>query len=120
MPNVCPCQRGLHVNVLVCYRGLRANVLVCHLGLRVNVTVCQRAKIVQTPYFYIPTCQTCHEARQCFNLACQCAKWCASFSIWCTNVPKVCQSFKHSCYEMLKEISILYHYMKNSTLYLVS
>ena len=32
---------------------------------------------------------------------------------------KACQFFKHS-YEMLKEISILYYYIKNSTLYLLS
>ena len=93
--------------------------------------MCKRACV--PPWFTcqsncVPTCQkcanslflhtnmpTCHEACQCFNLACQCAKWCANFSTWCTNVPKVCQSFKHSCYEMLKEISILYHYIKNST-----
>ena len=44
---------------------------------------------------YVPTCQP---ACQFFNLA------------W--------QFFRHSFYEILREISILYGYIKNSTLYL--
>ena len=43
----------------------------------------------------MPTCQT---ACRFFNLACQSAK--------------ECQFFKHSSYEMLREISILYYYIK--------
>ena len=58
----------------------------------------------------------------------------ASFSTWCTNVPdnvliyqlgvpsyhKAGHYFKHSSYGILKEISILNYYTKNSTLYLIS
>ena len=53
--------------------------------------------------FGMPTCQTvCHF----FNLACQRGQ-------------RACQFFKHSSYEMLREISILYYYIKNSTLYIL-
>ena len=46
---------------------------------------CQRAKSVSNSYFYL---STCHKAGQCFNLACQRAKRCATFSTWRANVPK--------------------------------
>ena len=37
----------------------------------------------------VPTnASTCYTACQCFNLACQRAKWGANFSTWCANVPK--------------------------------
>ena len=44
----------------------------------------------QLPYFYVPTCH------------------------------KACYFFKHSSYEMLKEISILYYFIKNPILHLIS
>ena len=46
---------------------------------------CQRAKNMPASHFYVPTC---HTACQCFNLACQRAKWRANFSTWRVNVPK--------------------------------
>ena len=86
---------------------------------------------------------TCQHANKCanvpkvcqlFNLASQRAKTLLIFYTWGANVPngmpifhfgmltpqKACQIFKHSSYEMLREISILYYYIKNSTLYLIS
>ena len=59
---------------------------------------------------------------------------CANFSTWHAKVAndmpifyfcvptcqKVCQFFKHSSYEMLREISLLYYFIKNSALYLMS
>ena len=41
------------------------------------------------------------------------------FQLGVKTCQKACQFFKHS-YEMLKEISILYYYIKSSTLYLLS
>ena len=83
------------------------------------MTTCLRASVV-----YVPTCQkranfsflrvnvpinlpTCHTACQFFNLECQRAKRGANFS----NIPLT------KCYILL---SILFYYIKNSTLYLTS
>ena len=53
---------------------------------------------------YVPTCQTC-----------------PNFLFLRANVPKVCQMcVKFSNIEILRGISILYYYIKNSTLYLIS
>ena len=62
---------------------------------------------------------TCHKACQCFNLVCQHGKWRANFSTCRANVPNCVplQYFKHSSFEMLREISILYYYIKKSTFY---
>ena len=66
--------------------------------------MCQRDKSVSTSHFYVPTCHTaCHF----FILACQRANKGAKF-------------FKHFCYQVLRKISILYYYIKNSTFYSIS
>ena len=85
---------------------------------------CQRAKSVPSSHFYVPKCQkTCQRAIRSANV-----------STWHVNVPngvavfqlgvptcrRARQFFKHSSYEMLKEISIIYYYIKHSTLYLIS
>ena len=62
---------------------------------------------------------TCHTVRQCFKLACQRVKRGANFSTHRVNVPNVCQFFEYSSYEIFGEISILYYYIKDSTLYLL-
>ena len=78
---------------------------------------CQRVKSVPSSHFYVPTC---HKARQCFNLACQRAKRRATFSIWHVNVPNGVPLFQTFLLRNAKKICILYYYMKNSTLYLIS
>ena len=83
----------------------------------VYVPTCECAKSMPTFHFYMPTYQkTCHKMCQYFNLACQYAKRHANFSTWHASV----SIFKHSSDEMLREISILYYYIKSSTLYLIS
>ena len=101
-----------------CQRGLLANVLVCQRGLRANVPSCQRAKSLPTSHFYVPIdvpygmpvfqagVPACQTVCQFFNLACQRDK----------SVP----IFQNSSYEMLREISMIYYYIKNSTFYLIS
>ena len=106
---------------------LRVCYIACHTCLRANVVyvpTCLRASMV-----HVPTCQkhanfsflranvpvnvpTCHTACQCFNLACQRAKWRANFSTWHANVSKGVPTFRRSSYKMLSEISILYYYIK--------
>ena len=104
VPCVPACQCGLRANVLAWQRGLRANMLACLRGLHVNVQkasqllifTCQCANKRASVLCGVPTCQ---KACQFFNLA--------------------CQFLKHSSYEMLREISMLYYYIKSFTLYLL-
>ena len=42
------------------------------------------------------------------------------FQLGVPTCQKACQFFKHSSYEMLIEISILYYYIENSTFYFIS
>ena len=65
---------------------------------------CQQDKSVPTSHFYVPSC---HMACHFFILACQRANKSAKF-------------FKHFCYQVLRKISILYYYIKNSTFYSIS
>ena len=92
----------------------RCQVLACQRGLR--------AKSVPGSHFYVPTCQkTCQRAIRLANV-----------STWHANVPndvpifqlclptcqRACQLFKHSYYELLREISILFktlHYTRYYT-----
>ena len=83
----------------MCQRGLRANVLACQRGLRTNV-----AKACQLLIF---TFQRVIPLAIFFILACQRANKGAKF-------------FKHFCYQVLRKISILYYYIKNSTFYSIS
>ena len=83
----------------MCQRGLRANVLACQRGLRTNV-----AKACQLLIF---TFQRVIQLAIFFILACQRANKGAKF-------------FKHFCYQVLRKISILYYYIKNSTFYSIS
>ena len=78
----------------MCQRGLRANVLACQRGLRANV-----AKACQLLIF---TFQRVIRLAIFFILGCQRANKGAKF-------------FKHFCYQVLRKISILYYYIKNST-----
>ena len=75
---------------------LLANVLACQRGLHANVLACQRAKSVSTSHF-LP------------------ASVLSGLSIFQIGVPtclRACQFFKHSSYEMIREISILYCYIE--------
>ena len=97
----------------------------------VYVPTCLRASVV-----YVPTCLHAKVPKTCqvLTFMCQRATRCGNVSTWHANVPngvpvfqlgvptcqRACQFFKHSSYEMLREISILYYYIKNSTLYLIS
>ena len=79
----------------------------------------QRAKRVQASHFYVPTSQYVPKVCQLFNLACQRAKGVPMFQLGPSTYETACQFFKHSSYKMLREISILYYYIKNSILYLI-
>ena len=79
--------------------------------------MCLHAKSVPSSHFYV---STCHKACQCFNLACQCAKRCATFSSWHANMPKSVPVFQTFLLRNAKGNSILYYYIKSSTLYLIS
>ena len=108
---------------IACHAYLRANVLAGQRGLRANVPGCQRVKSAKFSFLRanVPkNVPACHKACQCFNLACQRAKQRANFHLGVPTCQRACQLFKHSSYEVLREISILYYYIKNSTLYLIS
>ena len=89
---------------------------VCQRGLRANVSACQRTKSVPTSHFF-----------------CQRTIRCSNASIWCSNVlngmptfqlgvptcQRGCKFFKHSSYQMLREIDVLYFYVKNYPLCLI-
>ena len=101
VPCVPACQSGLRANVLSHQRALRANVFAYPRGLRVNMP--KRANFLFLRPNIPINVPKCHKACQCFNLRCQHDK----------------QFFKHSSYEILREISILYYYIKTSTLYFI-
>ena len=109
---------------IACHAYLRANVLAGQRGLRANVPGCQRVKSVPSSHFYVPTCQkTCQRAIRRANVSTWHTNVLNSVPIFHFGVPtcqRACQFFKHSSYEVLREISILYYYIKNSTLYLIS
>ena len=75
---------------------------------------CQRTKNVSTSHFFVPTC----------HKVCQFSTWRLNLSAWHANVPKGVRIFKHSSYEMLREIFILYYYTLSQfyiiPLYLIS
>ena len=106
----------------------------------VYVPACLRARVVYVPtclhasMVYMSTCQkrasfsflranvainvpTYYTACQCFNLACQRANDVPIFQLGVPTCQKACQFYRHSSYEMLSEISILYYYIKNYTFY---
>ena len=56
----------------------------------------------------------------CFNLVCHIQNGMIIFLFGMSTCQKVCQFFKYSSYEMLREISIFYSYIKNSMLHLIS
>ena len=113
VPCVPVCQRGLRANVPACQCGLRANVPEYQRGLRVSVLVCQRGLRANIP-----------KACKLHIFTCQRAIRCANVSTWHASVPedvailqfdvatcqKGCTFFEHSSYEMIREISIHYHY----------
>ena len=102
-----------------CQTGLRASMLAYQRGLRANVPACQRAKSVPASHFYVPTCQ-CAIRRA--NVLTWRAKVPNDVPIFQLGVPasqKVCQFSRHSSYEMLSEISILYYYIKHFTFYYI-
>ena len=82
--NIPSCQRGLRANVLACQCGLCANVYVSNCT---NFT-CQRAKKRANVKYGVSM----------FKLGVPTAKRHANFSTWCANV--------------LREISLLYYYIK--------
>ena len=96
----------------------------CERACVVYVPTCLRAKSVPSFHFYMPTWQiTCQRAIRCANVSTCHANVPNGVPIFQLGMPtcqRVCQFFKHSSYEMLREISILYYYIKNSTLYLIS
>ena len=73
----------------------------------------KRANFSFLPAIVPKNVRTCNKACQCFNLAYQSANSAPTCQ-------RACQVFKHSSYERLREISMLYYYKKNSTLYLTS
>ena len=115
------CQRACVPAWFTCQRACLPAWFMCQ---RACVPAYQRAKSVPTSYFYVSTCQkTCQRAIRHTNVSTWCANVANGVQIFQLGVPtcqRACQFFKHSSYEMLREISILYYYIKNSTLYLIS
>ena len=72
----------------------------------------------------VPTCQkACQHAIRRANVSTWHTKRPNSMPIFQLGLPtcqRACQFFKHFYYKMLREISILYYYIKNSSLYLIS
>ena len=89
-------------SVPTCQRGLRANVFACQLGLH---GTCLRAKVPKACQLVILLCQ---RANKCANVL----YGVPMFQIGMPTCQKACQFFKHSSYEMLLEISILYYQKK--------
>ena len=110
--------------LIACSASLAANVAylpTCLCASVVYVQMCLRANVPRACQLLIFTCQqTCHMACQCFKLACRRAKRFANFSSWRANVTKSVPIFQNSSCEMLREISMIYYYIKNSTFYLIS
>ena len=91
-------------------RAMRACVptwSTCQRGLRANVPMCQKRT-------YVP--KACH----LLIFTCQCANVWASLPNDVRTCQKTCQFSKHFSYEMLREISIFYFWIKNPALYLIS
>ena len=101
--------------VPACQLGLPANVLACQRGLLVNVPAYQQVKGVGTSHVYVRTGHKCANV----PIAYQCFIRRANVSNGVPTCQNACQLSKHSSYEMLREISPLYYYIKNSTLYLI-
>ena len=96
----------------------------------------QHTKRAPTSQFYMPTCQCANKRAnvpmcqtcanystwrinipkvcQFSNLTCERAKRRANFSFWHANLPNSVPVFLYSFYEILREISILYYYIKKS------
>ena len=96
----------------VCQRGLRATMLACQHGLRANLP-----KAYQLLIF---TCQRTIRHAIVSSWRAKVPNGVPIFQLGLPNWQKVCQFFDHSSYKMLRQISILYHYIKNSTIYLIS
>ena len=79
---------------------------------------------MSSSHFYVPTCQwTCQRAKRRANVLTCHATVPNGVPIFQLSVPtsqKVCQLYKQSAYEMLRQISLLCYYIKNSTFYLIS
>ena len=88
VPCMPACQHGLCAKVLGCQRGLCANVLSCQCT---NVLTCRKHANFLFLHASVPiNVPTSHKVkvRQCFNLACQCARQHVDFATWLANVPK--------------------------------
>ena len=96
---------------------------------------CLRASAVYLPtclrasVFYVPTCLRTYMPKACQLLICTCQSanerasvpnGVPTFQIDVPTCQRTCQFLKHFSYEMLREISIIYFCIKNSTLYLIS
>ena len=83
-------------------------------GLPANVFSCEHTNVPKVPACYlIFTCQRPNERASVPNGV-------PTFQIGVSICQRTCQFFKHFSFEMLREISILYFWIKSSTLYLVS
>ena len=83
-------------------------------NLSINVPTCQRCANYSTWRTNVPT------ACQFLKLACQRAKYGASFLFWRTNVTKGVLDFQIVLLRNAKGVSKLYYYIKNYTVYLIS
>ena len=87
-----------------CQRSLRAKVLPCPRGLRANVPAYQH------------TIFTCQRSNECATVP----NGLPTFQLSVPTYQKTYQFFKHTSYEMQRKVSVLYYYIKYSTLYLMS
>ena len=102
------CLRARVVDVPTCLRASVVDVPSC---LRVNVPINANFSLRATLPINV---LMFHTACQWSNVACQRAKQRASFSNWLSSIPKNARVFQTFLYEMLREISILYHYKKKN------
>ena len=91
----------------------------CQRGPRANVLACLRANVPKSSQLLIYICQRVKQRAIVLTWRPNVPNGVPIFQLGVPMCQKACQFFKHFSYQMLWEISILYYYIKNSTLYLI-
>ena len=110
IPYVPACQRGQPASVVYVPTCLHASI--------VYVLTCQKRASCSFLRANVPiNVPTCYTACHCFTWRANVPNDVLNFELGVPTYQKACQFFRHSSYEMLSEISILYYYIKNYTFY---
>ena len=119
LPCVPACQRANVVYGPTCLRASAVLVPTCLRASVVYVPVCLRVNVPKACELLIFRCQRANERA---NVPCVPVFHfeVLIFQLGVPTCPKPCQFFKHFSYEMLREISVIYFCIKNSTLYWIS